>query len=143
MEELEKIIEQSRGKLIKSYLFVRDEREIFYIPFVLFATRYNNYDEYFYAPRTLKQTSFLTISNKLITSLINKCWEVTRVGIPQYFVHEFIDACFSDESKETGEKEIESFEKPQDSKLSKKDFDAISFGNDGYSKSSIKKRAKD
>src|SRR3989344_4170031 len=34
---------------------------------------------------------------------------------------------------------IESFEKPQNSKLSKKDFDAISFGNRGYSKSSIVK----
>ncbi len=33
--------------------------------------------------------------------------------------------------------DIESFEKPQNSKLSKKDFDAISFGNEGYSKSSI------
>ena len=32
---------------------------------------------------------------------------------------------------------IESFDKPQNSKLSKKDFDAISFGNWGYSKSSI------
>src|SRR3989338_5425481 len=31
----------------------------------------------------------------------------------------------------------ESFEKPQNSKLSKKDFDAISFGNGGHSKSSI------
>jgi len=31
----------------------------------------------------------------------------------------------------------ESFEKPQNSKLSKKNFDAISFGNGGHSKSSI------
>ena len=34
-------------------------------------------------------------------------------------------------------KEIENFEKPEKSKFSKKDFDAISFGNEGYSKSSI------
>ena len=34
-------------------------------------------------------------------------------------------------------KNIESFEKPQNSKLSKRDFDTISSGNRSYSKSSI------
>ena len=54
-----------------------------------------------------------------------------------------ISKCNNLSSKQWDLRNIESFEKPQNSKLSKKDFDEISFGNRGYSKSSINNKIKE
>lgn len=98
---MKKFLEKMADRdLVKGYYcLTRSDRELYYVPRVLFAHKYlhscNSRFVFKYEPRLLQRIPNLIKEGKInLDSLNFKEWEATEVEIPQKYVRSFIDACF-------------------------------------------------